>query len=108
MKKQIGFALMSHEKHHEAAVRGGRNSHLHGAHEWTPEEARIAGLKGNRVPNRKRGFNSMSPERHRKIAAKGGRIAHQRGTAHRWTSEEARKAGIKPNMKRHIREFDPA
>src|SRR5207245_9391944 len=40
------------------------------AHEFSPEEARIAG-------------------------SKGGRAAHQRGSAHEFTSEEARAAGRK-------------
>src|SRR3990170_781460 len=55
----------------DAGRKGGKVAHERGtAHEWTPEEARMAGKRG-------------------------GQIAHQRGTAHEWSSEEARKAGRK-------------
>ena len=64
-----GFASMDKEKQRQIASKGGRAAHQKGtAHEFTPEEARIAGRKG-------------------------GAAAHRKGTAHRFTSEEAKEAG---------------
>ncbi|MFA7243790.1 MAG: KGG domain-containing protein [Patescibacteria group bacterium] len=45
--KRRGFASMSLEKRKKIASMGGKASHAKGtAHEFTPEEARIAGRKG--------------------------------------------------------------
>ncbi|NLN77600.1 MAG: general stress protein [Armatimonadetes bacterium] len=42
-----GFASMDPEKQREIARKGGRAAHKKGtAHQWTSEEARIAGRKG--------------------------------------------------------------
>jgi uncharacterized protein len=42
-----GFASMDRNKQREIASKGGKLAHLRGmAHEWTPEEARVAGRKG--------------------------------------------------------------
>lgn len=42
-----GFASMDPEKQKEIARKGGRAAHQKGtAHEWTSDEARIAGRKG--------------------------------------------------------------
>ena len=66
-KERRGFASMSPEKQREIASKGGRAAHLKGtAHEWTSEEARLAGRKGGqisrggrgRLPNEGEGFTS--------------------------------------------------
>jgi uncharacterized protein len=45
--KGRGFASMSVEQQREIARKGGKAAHQKGtAHEFTPEEARIAGRKG--------------------------------------------------------------
>lgn len=42
-----GFASMDADKQREIARKGGRAAHAKGtAHEWTSEEARLAGHKG--------------------------------------------------------------
>jgi len=42
-----GFASMDPEKQREIARKGGRAAHMKGtAHEWTSDEARVAGRKG--------------------------------------------------------------
>lgn len=42
-----GFASMNPEKQRQIASKGGRAAHKKGkAHEWTSEEAKIAGRKG--------------------------------------------------------------
>ena len=43
-----GLAAMSPEKRKEIASKGGRTSQARGtAHQWTPEEASVAGKKGS-------------------------------------------------------------
>ena len=73
-KKGRGFASMDEAKQRAIASKGGKAAHQKGtAHEFTAEEARVAGRKG-------------------------GQIAHSKGTAHRFTSEEARAAGRKGGL----------
>jgi general stress protein YciG len=70
---------MDPAKRREIASKGGRAAHAQGsAHEFTPEEARVAGRKG-------------------------GEAAHARGTAHQFTPEEAREAGRKGGQARSAR-----
>lgn len=54
-KSMRGFASMSREKQREIASKGGRAAHQKGtAHEFTPEEARVAGRKGGEAVSRDR------------------------------------------------------
>ena len=70
-KEDRGFASMDRAKQREIASKGGKAAHQKGtAHEFTPEEAAIAGRKG-------------------------GRAAHLKGTAHEFSHEEAVAAGRK-------------
>lgn len=55
-KERRGFASMSPEKQREIASKGGRAAHEKGtAHEWTPDEARMAGRKGGQISRGGRG-----------------------------------------------------
>ncbi|MGE5392946.1 MAG: KGG domain-containing protein [Candidatus Saccharibacteria bacterium] len=55
-KGKQGFASMSPEKQREIASKGGRAAHMNGtAHEWTREEARVAGGKGGKISRGGRG-----------------------------------------------------
>ena len=48
-----GFASMSEEKQREIASKGGKAAHERGtAHEFTPEEARVAGRRGGSARKR--------------------------------------------------------
>jgi uncharacterized protein len=48
--KKRGFASMSIEKRRQIASKGGRVAHEKGkAHEFTQEEAKIAGRKGGKI-----------------------------------------------------------
>lgn len=48
-----GFAAMTREKRREIARKGGIAAHQQGtAHQWTSEEAQIAGRKGGAVSRR--------------------------------------------------------
>jgi general stress protein YciG len=55
-KSRRGFASMAPEKQREIASKGGRAAHEKGtAHEWTREEARLAGRKGGQASRGGRG-----------------------------------------------------
>lgn len=75
---------MDQAKQRAIASKGGKAAHQKGtAHEFTPEEARIAGRKG-------------------------GQAAHQKGTAHEFTTEEARAAGRKGGQSMRGANLPPA
>jgi uncharacterized protein len=62
-KERRGFASMSPEKQREIASKGGRAAHEKGtAHEWTADEARLAGRKGGQVSRGGRGRLATSDE----------------------------------------------
>ena len=49
-----GFASMDRDKQREIASKGGRAAHKKGtAHEWTSEEAQVAGRKGGLAGHRR-------------------------------------------------------
>jgi hypothetical protein len=54
-KSKRGFASMDVGRQREIASKGGRAAHQKGtAHEWTSDEARVAGRKGGEVVSRDR------------------------------------------------------
>ena len=54
-KSKRGFASMDPERQREIASKGGRAAHEKGtAHEWSRDEARVAGRKGGVVVSRDR------------------------------------------------------
>jgi general stress protein YciG len=54
-KSNRGFASMDTGKQREIASKGGKAAHAQGrAHEFTPDEARVAGRKGGEVVSRDR------------------------------------------------------
>ncbi len=56
-----GFASMSPEKQREIASKGGKAAHKKGtAHQFTSEEARIAGRKGGQVSGERRAKKKYS------------------------------------------------
>lgn len=73
MKKQ-GFATMTPERHRELCASGGKEAHARGkAHEFTSEEARVAGAKGGHAVSQNR-------EHMRVIGRKGGqRVGQDKG-----------------------------
>jgi len=74
-----GFASMDPSKQREIASKGGRAAHAKGtAHEFTSDEARVAGRKGGEAVSRDRAHMSA-------IGREGG---HSRGTRARETRTE--------------------
>lgn len=63
-KSRRGFAGMDRSLVSEIARKGGRAAHSAGtAHEFTSDEARVAGRKGGQAPHQKRGrVGGVSPE----------------------------------------------
>lgn len=54
-KSKRGFASMDASRQREIASKGGKAAHAKGtAHEWTSDEARVAGRKGGEVVSRDR------------------------------------------------------
>ena len=50
-----GFALLDRAKRRAIASKGGKTAHARGvAHEWSPEQARLAGRKGGLAQHRSR------------------------------------------------------
>ncbi len=53
--RRRGFASMDPMKQREIASKGGKAAHLKGtAHQFTPEEARVAGSKGGKAARHRR------------------------------------------------------
>lgn len=76
-----GFASMDQAKQREIASKGGRAAHTKGtAHEFTSDEARIAGRKGGEAVSQDRAHMSA-------IGREGG---HSRGARARATSASER------------------
>jgi uncharacterized protein len=72
-KRKRGFAAMDEEKQRQIASKGGKAAHEKGtAHEFTSEEARIAGHKGGEIVSRNRQHMS-------KIGREGGKKSHKVG-----------------------------
>lgn len=63
-KEKRGFASMDEEKQREIASKGGKAAHEKGtAHEFTSEEARVAGKKGGEKSHGgKRSMNGMDQD----------------------------------------------
>ena len=74
-----GFASMDASKQREIASKGGRAAHAKGtAHEFTSDEARVAGRKGGEAVSRDRAHMSA-------IGREGG---HSRGRSRQQPSQE--------------------
>ena len=81
-----GFASMDEEKQREIASKGGRAAHAKGtAHEWSSDEARVAGQKGGIAVSRDRAH----------MAAIGREGGESRSRASRIQREQQR--GVSPD-----------
>jgi general stress protein YciG len=80
-KSKRGFASMDANRQKEIASKGGRAAHAKGtAHEWTSDEARVAGRKGGEVVSRDRAH----------MAAIGREGGESRGARNRGRQSSAR------------------
>jgi general stress protein YciG len=79
-----GFASMDQSKQREIASKGGRAAHAKGtAHEFTSDEARVAGRKGGEAVSRDRAH----------MAAIGREGGHSRGARARASSGTSQQSG---------------
>ena len=78
-KSTRGFASMDRERQREIARKGGRAAHQKGtAHEFTSEEARVAGRKGGQMVSRDRAhMAAIGREGGQARGAKAARLAQQ-------------------------------
>jgi general stress protein YciG len=83
-----GFASMDSAKQREIASKGGRAAHAKGtAHEFTSDEARVAGRKGGEAVSRDRAHMSA-------IGREGG---HSRGRSRQQPSQEINSGAVIDN-----------
>jgi general stress protein YciG len=76
-KSKRGFASMDQSRQREIASKGGRAAHAKGtAHEWSSDEARVAGKKGGEVVSRDRAHMAA-------IGREGGESRGQRAARER-------------------------
>lgn len=92
-KSKRGFASMDANRQREIASKGGRAAHQKGtAHEWTSDEARVAGRKGGEVVSRDRahmaaigregGESRGAKNRRRQTASRGTEATGASGAAY--------------------------
>lgn len=89
-KSKRGFASMDANRQREIASKGGRAAHAKGtAHEWSSDEARVAGRKGGEVVSRDRAHMAA-------IGREGGesRGAKNRGRQGSGRSDAATAGGL--------------
>ena len=61
-KQDRGFASMDPEKQRRIASKGGKAAHAKGvAHQWTSEQARVAGRKGGLAHHPRRAKQQQQP-----------------------------------------------
>lgn len=81
-KGRRGFASMSREKRAAIASKGGRAAHALGrAHQWTPDAAKAAGVKGGRTLAAARGSEYFRALGQKGGAAKAEKRARRTGPA---------------------------
>jgi uncharacterized protein len=85
-KSTRGFASMSAERQREIARKGGKAAHEKGtAHEFTPDEARVAGRKGGEAVSRDRKHMA-------EIGREGGQARGLRASQRRRQAEQVQAA----------------
>ena len=103
-KSRRGFASMDPSRQREIASKGGRAAHAKGtAHEWSSDEARVAGRKGGEVVSRDRAHMAA-------IGREGGEARGANARAARQTRfgenggilSESSRSGSAPMMDREL------
>jgi general stress protein YciG len=91
-KSTRGFASMDRERQREIARKGGRAAHQKGtAHEFTPDEARIAGRKGGQAVSRDRAHMALIGREGGQ--ARGAKAARQAQLLHQQQQSNANSTG---------------
>jgi general stress protein YciG len=101
-KSKRGFASMDPARQREIASRGGRAAHEKGtAHEWTPDEARVAGRKGGEVVSRDRDHMSAIGREGGEARGRNNAVARSNGSSlDRESSMHVSREGMPPTVTR--------
>lgn len=92
-KSRRGFASMDPARQREIASKGGRAAHAKGtAHEWSSDEARVAGRKGGEVVSRDRDHMAA-------IGREGGEARGQNARRARLAREAETRAAARPQVR---------
>ncbi len=79
-KSKRGFASMDPSRQREIASKGGRAAHAKGtAHEWSSDEARVAGQKGGIAVSRDRAHMAAIGREGGESRSRASRIAREQG-----------------------------
>lgn len=79
-KSRRGFASMDASRQREIASKGGRAAHAKGtAHEWSSDEARVAGRKGGETVSRDRAHMAAIGREGGEARGNSARLARQNG-----------------------------
>lgn len=78
--RRRGFAAMDRDRVKEIASKGGKAAHAAGtAHQFTSDEARVAGRKGGMAPHVRRGGVRRRPNGEAGAGATHGHVQHESG-----------------------------
>ena len=93
-----GFASMSPEKQREIASKGGRAAHAKGtAHEWSSDEARVAGQKGGIAVSRDRAHMAAIGREGGEARGANARAARQTRFGENGSMSESSRSGSAPS-----------
>ena len=88
-KSRRGFASMDASRQREIASKGGRAAHAKGtAHEWSSDEARVAGRKGGETVSRDRAHMAAIGREGGEARGQSARMARQRAESERGSRDE--------------------
>lgn len=100
-KSKRGFASMDPARQREIASRGGRAAHEKGtAHEWTPDEARVAGRKGGEVVSRDREHMSAIGREGGEARGRNNAVARAGNSIERESAVHVSREGMPPTATR--------
>lgn len=89
-KSKRGFASMDPQRQKEIASKGGRAAHAKGtAHEWSRDEARVAGRKGGVVVSRDRDHMAMIGREGGEARGRASALAKANGDGRRFVDRES-------------------
>jgi len=102
-KSRRGFASMDPSRQREIASKGGRAAHAKGtAHEWSSDEARVAGRKGGEVVSRDRAHMAAIGREGGEARGANARAARQSRFADGGSVGESSRSGSAPMMDREL------
>lgn len=106
-KSRRGFASMDSSRQREIASKGGRAAHAKGtAHEWTSDEARVAGRKGGETVSRDRAHIAAIGREGGEARGQSARLARMRQESGRASDREVSLSVSREGMRDESRRGD--